>query len=59
MLTLVKGLAEGELGSPFEGPGLGQRTPDFSLTTQDGKRTVRLSQFHGRKPVVLIFGSFT
>jgi hypothetical protein len=59
MLTLLKGLAEGELGSPFEGPGLGQRAPDFGLTTQDGKRAVRLSQFHGRKPVVLIFGSFT
>src|SRR5437588_1361330 len=59
VLTLLKGLAEGELGSPFEGPDVGQRAPDFALRTQDGKREVRLSQFRGKKPVVLVFGSFT
>ena len=57
--TLLKGLLDGELGSPFEGPEIGQRAPDFRLRTHDGKREVQLSQFQGKKPVVLVFGSFT
>ena len=40
-------------------PKLGEHAPDFELTTLDGKSTVRLSSFRGRKPVVLVFGSFT
>jgi len=58
-LTLLLGLLTGELGSMFEGPSVGQRAPDFALRTQDGKRQIRLSQYRGKKPVVLIFGSFT
>lgn len=58
-LVLMLGLLSGELGSFFEGPSLGQRAPDFTLPTQDGKRRIRLSQFRGQKPVVLVFGSFT
>jgi hypothetical protein len=58
-LTLLVGLLDGELGSFFEGPDLGQRAPDFRLQTQDGSREVQLSQFRGKKPVVLVFGSFT
>jgi hypothetical protein len=33
--------------------------PDFELWDVTGERKVRLSDFHGRKPVALIFGSFT
>jgi hypothetical protein len=58
-LTLMKGLFSGELGSMFEGPDLGRMAPDFTLKTQDGKKQIRLSQFRGKKPVVLVFGSFT
>jgi hypothetical protein len=58
-LILVKGLLSGELGSFHEGPGLGDPAPDFQLPTPDGKKRYRLSQFRGKKPVVLIFGSFT
>jgi hypothetical protein len=58
-LVLLKGLLSGELGSVFEGPDIGQQAPDFTLKTQDGKKQIRLSQFRGQKPVVLIFGSFT
>jgi hypothetical protein len=58
-LTLVRGLASGELGSFHEGPALGAPAPDFQLKTQEGDRTFRLSQFKGQKPVVLVFGSFT
>jgi Ca2+-binding EF-hand superfamily protein len=56
---LLKGLVTGEIGSIFEGPAVGGRAPDFTLKTHDGKRTIRLSEYRGHKPVVLIFGSFT
>jgi EF hand domain-containing protein len=55
----IKGLLSSELGSFHEGPKLGDRAPDFTLKTQDGRQEIRLSQFRGQKPVVLIFGSFT
>jgi hypothetical protein len=58
-LALFSGFLSGELGSICEGPNIGQRAPDFTLPTQDGDRQFRLSQFRGKKPVVLIFGSFT
>jgi len=57
--TLIAGLLQGELGSPFPGPRVGMTAPDFTLPTQDGKGEITLSQFRGKKPVVLIFGSFT
>ncbi len=56
---LLKGLASGELGSASEGPKIGQRAPDFTLATHDGRRTIALSNFRNKKPVVLVFGSFT
>jgi hypothetical protein len=52
-------LVEGDLGSPFEGPRPGQLAPDFTLPTPDGKKQITLSDARGKKPVVLIFGSFT
>ena len=58
-LVLILGLLSGELGSVREGPRINQRAPDFALHTQDGKGQVRLSEFRGKKPVVLVFGSFT
>lgn len=38
---------------------LGDEAPNFKLRTQDGQREVELSSFKGKKPVVLVFGSFT
>lgn len=38
---------------------VGDLAPDFSLQTVDKKVRVRLSSFRGRKPVVLVFGSYT
>jgi EF-hand domain pair/AhpC/TSA family/EF hand len=58
-LVLLKGFLTGELGSICEGPALGDRAPEFALKTQDGKQEIRLSDYQGKKPVVLIFGSFT
>ena len=37
----------------------GDPAPDFDLETLDKTARVRLSSFRGRKPVVLIFGSYT
>jgi Ca2+-binding EF-hand superfamily protein len=56
---LIKGVLSGELGSVCEGPAINQRAPEFNLETQDGKRSIRLSEFRNQKPVVLVFGSFT
>jgi allophanate hydrolase subunit 2 len=38
---------------------VGDAAPDFKLKTKDGSREVQLSSFKGRRPVVLVFGSFT
>jgi hypothetical protein len=38
---------------------VGDEAPDFSLERQDKSATVQLSASRGKKPVVLIFGSYT
>jgi hypothetical protein len=38
---------------------VGDLAPDFSLQTTDKKARVQLSSFHGKEPVVLVFGSYT
>ena len=40
-------------------PKIGELAPDFELTDVTGTKTVRLSDFRGKRPVVLLFGSFT
>jgi peroxiredoxin len=40
-------------------PRVGDEAPDFELFDLDGKNPVRLSDFRGKKPVALIFGSYT
>ena len=37
----------------------GDRAPDASLVSLDGKTPLRISERIGRKPLVLVFGSFT
>ena len=46
------------LGRKENFPRLGQHAPDFELPSVGGGK-IRLSSFRGKKPVVLIFGSFT
>lgn len=48
-----------ELGFFREGPSIEAAAPDFTLPTHDGTDEIRLSSFKGKKPVVLVFGSFT
>ena len=38
---------------------MGDHAPEFTLPSADGKSTVSLASFHGQKPVVLVFGSYT
>ncbi len=40
-------------------PKAGDIAPDFELRDVNAENPVRLSSFRGRKPVALIFGSFT
>ena len=43
-----------------EAPRVGTPAPDFDLPyVKDATKTVRLSSFAGKKPVALIFGSYT
>lgn len=49
----------GELGWLSSGPQLGDIAPDFTLPTHDGTTSVTLSDSFGKRPVVLVFGSFT
>lgn len=49
---------EGMASGAFSGPEPGERAHDFKGTTLDG-RTLRLSDYHGKKNVLLVFGSAT
>jgi hypothetical protein len=49
--------AKGE--RPPERLKVGDPAPNFTLADPTGKKTVTLSGFQGKKPVVLIFGSHT
>jgi peroxiredoxin len=42
-----------------QAPKVGDLAPDFELLDTQGKHSIRLSQFRGKKPVALIFGSYT
>jgi hypothetical protein len=59
IVTRLESLLRGELGSPWEGPGLGQRAPEFSLPRSDGQGNIALTHYCGGRPCVLVFGVFT
>ena len=40
-------------------PRVGELAPDFELRDAQGQNLVRLSDFRRKKPVALVFGSFT
>ena len=40
-------------------PSVGDEAPNFKLQSKDGSTEVELASFRGKKPVVLIFGSYT
>jgi len=57
--VLVRGLFAGEIGSISEGPRVDETAPAFTLRTVDGKGSLSPLNGRNRKPLVLIFGSFT
>lgn len=72
ILLILALLAAGDIASGQQRPGrrggdlrtpdtlrVGDAAPDFKLKTKDGSREVTLSSFKGKRPVVLIFGSYT
>jgi len=42
-----------------QAPMAGDLAPDFELWDVGGQHSVRLSDFRGKTPVALVFGSFT
>lgn len=42
-----------------QAPRVGDLAPDFELRDSKGENPVRLSDFRGKQPAVLVFGSFT
>lgn len=50
-------LAQKELDA--KAPRAGELAPDFRLYDIEGKNPVTLSDFRGKKPVALVFGSYT
>lgn len=48
-----------ERQSKDSAPRVGEPAPDLSLQTRDGARTVELAALRGKRPVILIFGSYT
>jgi hypothetical protein len=40
-------------------PRAGDIAPDFTIYDIEGQNSVTLSSFRGKKPVALVFGSFT
>jgi len=56
---VARGFSEEELARRSSGPAPGEPAPDFCLSPPDGGASVRLSSFAGRRPVALIFGSYT
>jgi len=48
-----------QLSNDTLSPKVGQLAPDFALSDPSGARTTRLSTFRGKRPVALVFGSYT
>lgn len=55
----VRAALEAILVRDETGPNFGEAAPDFSLKRLGSEERVRLSDFRGRRPVALAFGSYT
>ena len=55
----VRAAAEAILVRDETGPRVGEEAPDFHLKRLGSEERVRLSDFRGRRPVALAFGSYT
>ena len=62
MIRSIQGMRESRAWHRKYGPlapKSGDMAPDFELRDVNGQNPVRLSDFRGKKPVALVFGSFT
>jgi hypothetical protein len=48
-----------QLATDPRAPKVGELAPDFELQNPDGQVQIRLSDFRGKRPVALVFGSYT
>lgn len=48
-----------QLTHDLESPKVGDLAPDFELEDPGGAESIRLSSFTGKRPVALVFGSYT
>ena len=55
----VRAAVEAILLRDETGPRVGEEAPDFHLKRLGSEERVRLSDFRGRRPVALAFGSYT
>ena len=55
----VRAALAGVVARDEMGPGVGQEPPDFFLKRMGSDEKVRLSSFKGKRPVALVFGSYT
>jgi hypothetical protein len=55
----VRGALAGVVARDEMGPGVGQEPPDFFLKRMGSDEKVRLSNFKGKRPVALVYGSYT
>ena len=58
-LAIVSSYLSGDVGSLSEGPAVGEKAPVFSALAVGGKDRITFPNRESRRPVVLIFGSFT
>jgi len=54
-----RSLMSGQKSLDAKAPRADDIAPDFTLYDIEGKNSVTLSDFRGKKPVALVFGSFT
>ncbi len=54
-----KSLMSGQKALDSKAPRAGDMAPDFTLHDIQGKDAITLSDFRAKKPVALVFGSYT
>ena len=56
---VVRAALEAVIARDETGPKVGEQPPDFLLKRLDTTERISLSSFRGRRPVALVFGSYT
>lgn len=59
ILSFRSKLMKRQLKLNHAAPKVGDIAPDFTLSDISGMESITLSDFRGKKPVALVFGSFT